>query len=70
VQSVLAGSAAGIEHRPGEPAFGCQTRYGWLRPADIPRRRPVVVRRIPGPSRLSFVTGWVPTTKRIVSEGS
>ena len=62
--------AARIEHRSGESAFGCQTPYCWLRPANIPRRWTVVVRRIPGQSRHSFVTGWVPTTERIVIEGS
>ncbi|HEY0806960.1 MAG TPA: hypothetical protein VGD84_17950, partial [Pseudonocardiaceae bacterium] len=63
-----AGPAAGIEHRPGESAFGCQPHYGRLRPAKIPRRGAVVVRRIPGQARQPFVTGWVPTTERI--EGS
>jgi hypothetical protein len=70
VKSVLAGPAARIEHRSGESAFGCQTHYCWLRLANIPRRRAVVVRRIPGQPRQPFVTGWVPTTERIVSEGS
>jgi hypothetical protein len=70
VKSVLAGPAARIEHRSGESAFGCHTHYCWLRLANIPRRRPVVVRRIPGQSRQPFVTGWVPTTERIVSAGS
>jgi hypothetical protein len=70
VKSVLAGSAARIEHRSGESAFGCQTHYCRLRLTSIPRRRTVVVRRIPGQSRQPFVTGRVPTTERIVSEGS
>src|SRR5881409_2404931 len=70
VKSVLAGPAARIEHRSGESAFGCQTHYCGLRLASIPRRRAVVVRRIPGQSRQPFVTGWVPTTERIVGEGS
>jgi hypothetical protein len=70
VKSVLAGPAASIEHRAGESAFRCQTHYCWLRLANIPRRRAVVVRRIPGQSRLPFVTGRVPTTEQIVSEGS
>jgi hypothetical protein len=52
-----------------EPAFGCQTRDCWLRPANIPRRRAVVIRRIPGQSRHPFVTGWLPTTERIISPG-
>ena len=43
VKRVLAGSAAPIEHRSGESAFGCQPHDGRLRPADIPRRRAVVV---------------------------
>src|SRR6266540_5238077 len=70
VKSVLAGPAARIEHRSGESAFGCQTHYCWLRPANIPRRSAVAVRRIPGQSRQPFMTGWVPTTERIVSAGS
>jgi hypothetical protein len=70
VKSVLAGPAARIEYRSGESAFGCQTHYCGLRLASIPRRRAVVVRRIPGQSRQPFVTGCVPTTERIVSEGS
>ncbi len=47
---------------------GCQTHYCWLRLASIPRRRVVVVRRNPGQSRQPFVTGWLPTTERIVTE--
>src|SRR4029077_5671484 len=70
VKSVLAGPAARIEHRSDESACGCQTHNCWLRPAKIPRCRAVVVRRIPGQSRQAFVTGWVPTTERIVSESS
>ena len=70
MKSVLASPAARIEHRSGESALGCHTHYCWLRLANIPRRRAVVVRRIPGQSRQPFVTGWVPTTERIVSEGS
>ena len=70
VKSVLPSPAARIEHRSGESAFGCQTHDCWLRLANIPRRRAVVVRRIPGQSRQPFVTGWVPTTERIVSAGS
>jgi hypothetical protein len=70
VKSVLAGPAARIEHRSGESAFGCQTHDCRLRPANIPGRRAVVVRRIPRQSRHPFVTGWVPATERIVSEGS
>jgi hypothetical protein len=69
VQRVLAGPAARIEHRSGEAAFGRQPRDGRLRPADVPRRRAVVVRRIPGQSRQPLVTGWAPTTERIVSDG-
>jgi len=70
VKSVLAGPAARIEHGSAESAFGCQSHYCWLRPANIPRRRAVVVGRIPGQSRQPFVTGWLPTIERIVSEGS
>jgi hypothetical protein len=70
VKSVLAGPAARIEHRSGESALGCQTRYCWLRLASIPRRRAVVIRRIPGQSRQPFVTGRAPATERIISEGS
>jgi hypothetical protein len=70
VKSVLAGPAAHIEHRSGESAFGCQTHYCWLRLANIPWRRAVLIRRIPGQSRQPFLTGWLPTTERIVSGGS
>jgi hypothetical protein len=70
VKSVLAGSAARIEHGSGESAFGCQTHYCWLRLANVPRCRAVVVRRIPGQSRQPFVAGRVSTTERIVSEAS
>jgi hypothetical protein len=71
VKGVLARPAARIEHRSGESAVGCQAHNHRLRPADVPRRGAIVfVRRIPGNTRLPFVTGWVPTTERIVSEGS
>jgi hypothetical protein len=43
VKSVLAGPAARIQHRSGESAFGCQTHYRWLRLANIPGRRAVMV---------------------------
>jgi hypothetical protein len=74
VKSVLAGPTARVEHRSGESTFGCQTHYCWLRLANIPRRRAVVVGRIPGQSRQPFVTGWVPPfewiVERIISRGS
>src|SRR5205085_6837878 len=70
VKSVLASPVAHVEHRSGESAFGCQTHYCWLWLANIPRRRPVLVRRIPGQPRQPFVSGWVATTERIVSAGS
>jgi hypothetical protein len=57
VKGVLAGPAARVEHRPGESAFACQTHYYWLRLANVPRRRAVVVGRIPGQSRQPLVTG-------------
>ena len=69
VERVLAGPAARIEHRSGEPAFGCQPHDRRLRPANVPGRRAVVVRRIPGQSGQPFVTGRVPTTERILSQG-
>ena len=40
VKSVLAGPAARVEHRSADAACGCQPHYRWLRPADIPGRRP------------------------------
>jgi hypothetical protein len=70
VKSVLAGPAARIEHRSGERALGGRTHYRWLRPASIPRRRAVIVRRIPGQSCHPFVAGWRPAAERIVSQGS
>jgi hypothetical protein len=70
VKSVLAGPAARIEHRSGESASGCQTHDGRLRLASISRRGAVVVRRVPGQSRHPFVTGRLPATERIVSDGS
>jgi len=70
MKSVLASSAAGIEHCPGKAAFGCHPHYRWLRLANIPGRRAVAVRRVPWQSRQPFVAGWAPTTERIVSQGS
>src|SRR5918993_1030396 len=70
VKGVLAAPTACIEYCSGESAFGCQTHYRWLRPANIPRRRAVVVRRIPRQSRQPFVTGWVPIAEWIVSAAS
>jgi hypothetical protein len=35
--------------------------------ANIPGRRAVAVRRIPGQPCHPFVTGWLPPTERIVS---
>ena len=69
VKSVLARPATRIEHCSGESALGSQTHNCWLRLANIPRRRAVVVRRIPRQSRPAFVTGGMPATERIVSEG-
>ena len=70
VKSVLAGPAARIEDGSVDSAFGCQTRYCWLRLANIPRRRAVAVRRVPGQSRKPLMTGWLPTIERIVWEDS
>jgi len=70
VKSVLAGPAARIEHRSGESAFGCQAHYCWLWLTNIPRRRAVPVGRIPGQPRQPFVTGWAPTTERIVTHSA
>ena len=62
---VLARPAARIEHRSGN-----RLRLpNALLPAaaiNVPRRRAVEVRSIPGQSRQPFVTRWVPTTERIV----
>ena len=70
VKSILAGPAACIEHRPGESAFDCQTHHGRLRLASIPRRRTVVIRRVPGQSRQPLMAGWLPATVRILGAGS
>ena len=70
MKSVLAGPAARVEHRSAETAFGGQTLYCRLGLTDIPRRGTVVVRRIPGQPRQTFVASWLPPTERIVSEGS
>jgi hypothetical protein len=70
MQGVLAAPAARIENCSVEFAFGCQTHDCWLRLANIPRRRPVMVRRIPWQSRHPLVTGWVPTIEWIVNEAS
>jgi hypothetical protein len=44
VKGVLAGPATRIEHGPDEGACGgCQSRYGQLRPADVPGREPVLL---------------------------
>jgi hypothetical protein len=69
VKRVIAGPAAHIEHRSRESTFGCHTHYCWLRLANIPRGRAIVVRSVPGQSGQPFVTGWAPTTERIVSVG-
>src|SRR5208337_3867500 len=61
VKSVLAGPAARIEHRSSESALGCQTHYCWLRLANIPRRRVVVVRQSTGIQYSSCVTSVVKT---------
>jgi hypothetical protein len=70
VKSVLAGPAARIEDRSGESAFGCYTHNCRLRLANIPGRRALVIRRIPGLSRHPFVAGWLPATEEIVSASS
>jgi len=70
VKSILASAAAHIEHWSGESACGCQSHYGRLRPAKIPRCRAVLVRRIPGLSCHPLVTGRLPATEGVVSEGS
>jgi hypothetical protein len=70
VKSILAGPTARIEHGASQSASGCQTHNGWLWSANIPRWRSVVVRRIPGPPRHPFVTGWASTPERIVREAS
>jgi hypothetical protein len=70
VQRVLAGPAARIQHRAGEAAVGGQPHNRRLRLANIPGRRAVVVRRIPGQSRQPFVTGRLPATERILGQGS
>jgi hypothetical protein len=59
MKSVLAGPAARVAHRPTN-LRGCQTRDGWLRPSNMPWRRAVMVRRIPGQSRQPFVVGCRP----------
>jgi hypothetical protein len=69
-KGVLAGPAAGIEHGSGKSASGGQTHYGRLRLTNIPGRGAVLVRGIPGLSRQPFMAGWLPITKRIVSDGS
>jgi len=70
VKRVLPGSAAGIEHRSGESALSRQADDCRLGTANIPGCGTVVVRRVPGLSRHPFVTGWLPTAERIVSEAS
>ena len=69
-KAVLAGPAAGIEHRSGESAFGCQAHDRRLRLAGIPRCRAIEVRRLPGHSCHPFVTGRLPAAERILSDGS
>ena len=58
MERVLARPATRIEYRSVETVGGCQTNYGRLRPANIPRRRFVLVGRVPVLSRQPFVTGW------------
>jgi hypothetical protein len=64
MQSVLAGSAARIEHCSGEYAVRRQIHDRRLRPVDVPWRGTVAVRRIPWQTRHSFVTGWPAVTER------
>ncbi|MGA8298385.1 MAG: hypothetical protein WB817_02830, partial [Terriglobales bacterium] len=65
--AVLASPAARIEHCSGESAFGCQAHDCWLRPADIPRGRPIAVRRIPRQPCHPLMTGWMPATIQIIT---
>src|ERR1700722_18309110 len=65
-ERVLAGPADRIEDCSTESALGCQTRYCWLRPVNVPRRRAVTIGRIPSLSIHPFVTGWAPAFQRIV----
>ena len=42
-KSVLAGATTQVEHGSRASAFRCQTHYGWLRTANIPRRGSIVL---------------------------
>jgi hypothetical protein len=55
VKGVLAGPASCIEDRAGECAFARQTQYRWLWSSNVPGRRAIEVRRIPG---LTREPGW------------
>ena len=68
-RAYVRGSPVRSPYRCRESAFGCHTHDRRLRLADVPRRGAVVYERIPG-SCHPFATGWVPTTERIVTEGS
>jgi hypothetical protein len=68
VKSVLTRPAARVEHSSRESAIGGQPHYCRLRPTDVPGRRAVVIRRVPWQPGQPFVTGWAPTTERIVGQ--
>ena len=66
VKCVLAAPAPRIEYRTDESATGCHACDRWLRPADVPRRGAVAVRRVPWQSRHPLVTGGTAATERVV----
>jgi hypothetical protein len=65
VKGVLTRPASCIEDCAGESAGARQTQYRRLWSSEIPGRRPIEVRRIPGLTRPPFVTGWLPPAVRI-----
>ena len=66
VKGILACPASCVENRAGEGAFACQAHYRGLWFSNVPRRRAIQVRRIPGPACPPLVTGWSPPAIRIV----
>jgi hypothetical protein len=60
VEGVLACPASGVEHCAGECAFARQPHYRRLWFSNVPGRRAIEVRRVPGLACPPLVTGWLP----------
>ena len=70
MKGVLAGPATRVEYRADEATFGRQLHNRRLRLPNVPRSGAVAVRRIPGLTGPSLMTGRAPGAGRIGSGGS